>query len=349
MMNYLFKKLAFVISLCLLTLSGVGVAQDDSTPELLEKATAYVQQSQYEKAIEIYTFYLGFQPNHVDARSQRAVAFASIGNFENAFEDINKAFESAGFAAIEQAIVHNNRAQINFLSNEPESALDDFSRAIELNPNYADYWLNRGILNQYMGNWDNALADYEAYLNFNPEDSEAYLSMAQIYLTLGDLTNTLSSLDSAIEITPEDAELYIFRGSIYLQVEQFADAAKDYADWLRLINTIEYNAEALTNETNQYIAEMAYGALHRIPFEANSGDRFGLSANSRFVDSLVVLLDPDGNPIMANDDGGQGLNSFILDFTLPQDGTYTLLVGHARGGWEGDIEVTIQIVPAEGI
>ena len=52
---------------------------------------------------------------------------------------------------------------------------------------------------------------------------------------------------------------------------------------------------------------------------------------------------------MANDDGGRGLDSFILDFTLPDNGTYVLLVGHARGGWTGTIELTLQIVAGEGI
>jgi len=350
MMNYLSKRYRLLITcLCLITLSSIGIAQEDPLPQLLERATTFVQQSNYDKALSIYTFYLQFQPHHIEALSQRAVTYASMGHFNEAYEDIDRAFESAGFSAIDQAVVHNNRAQIYFLARENVLALSDFNRAIELNPTDANYWLNRGILHQIMNNWDLAIADYEQYLTLNPDDAEAYLSIARVYLAQENYTKAVYKLDSAIDLTPGDAELYIFRGSVNLLAERFAFAATDYADWLRLINTEDITGDPITEETDQRVIGMSYGKTYRIPFNAESGDRFGVSATSQFVDSLVILIDPDGNPIMANDDGGQGLNSFILDFTLPMDGSYTLLIGHARGGWDGEIEVTTQIVPAKDI
>jgi hypothetical protein len=60
------------------------------------------------------------------------------------------------------------------------------------------------------------------------------------------------------------------------------------------------------------------------------------------------LLDPDGNPIAGDDDTGLGMNgldAMVEDFELPSDGTYTLLVSHAEGGYifgfSGMIEVEI--------
>jgi len=349
-MNSLFKICRFLwITLCLTMLSSTVYMQEDEISGLLEQATEFVQQSQYDKALDIYNFYLRFLPNHVDALSQRAVTYASIGDFDRAFRDIDHAFDSAGFSAIEQAIAHNHRAQIYFLNQETGSALKDFNRAIELNPDNPDYWLNRGILYQLTNEWELSIRDFEAYLERNPTDAEGFVNIARAYLALNNFDDAVDALGSAIAITPNDPELYIFRGSVNLIAEQFANAAQDYADWLNLINTTVYDEDAVTTDTDERTITMTYGALYRIPFTANSGDRFGVSANSVGVDSLVVLLDPDGNPIMANDDGGQGLNSFIIDFTLPTDGTYTLLVGHARGGWNGDVELTIQVVPSEGI
>ncbi len=349
-MNYLFKHCGvFIFSLSLLVFPILSLAQDEPQPQILQTATRFVQQSEYDKALSLYNFYLQFQPDHIQALSQRAVVYASIGEFTLAFDDLDDAFASAGFSALDQAIIYNNRAQVHFRNRDNDKALADFDRAIELNPSFANYWRNRGILHQIMNNWDLAIQDYEQYLVLNPADVEAYLSLARIYLSQNDYTKTITALDSTIDLTPDDPELYIFRGSVNLLAEQFAPAARDYMDWLRLINTTEYTSTPITSATEQRTVEMTYGARYYIPFDAHSGDRFAVSANSQGVDSLIILIDPNGNPIMANDDGGQGLNAFILDFTLPEDGTYTLVVGHARGGWDGDIELTIQIVAGEDI
>lgn len=341
------RLLRFII-LCLCLLLGIstGFAQDS---KLLEQANTFVQNGNYKQALNLYSFYIRFHPHHIVALSERAVVYATLRQFEKAYNDIEQAFVVAGFSALDQAIIHNNRGQIYFLANDNDHALQDFSRAIELNPIVADYWLNRAILYQVLEEWDNALADYQSYLDLSPEDSEAYLNIARIYLAQEDLDSAIDGLDSAISITPDDPELYIFRGSLNLLREAYADAAHDYQNWMQLINIREINEDTLSNSTHKLVLDMSYGVMYRIPFEANSGDRLGVVANSATVDSLVVLLDPDGVPIMADDDGGRGLDSFILDFTLPANGTYTLLVGHARGGWAGKIELTLQVVADEGI
>lgn len=339
----------FGVILYLLVSINTGFAQETSNSKILDHAEAFIEGANYEEALNLYSFYIRFHPTHIKALSQRAVVFATLRDFDSAFEDTQLAFSVAGFSAFDQAIIHNSRGQVYFLNNDFSHALEDFSRAIELNPNNADFWLNRAILHQVQQNWNAALADYQAYLMLSPQDSEVYLNIARIHLAQQDLAGTVDGLNSAIAITPEDPELYIFRGSVNLLQEAYADAARDYQSWMDLINTREIKQPPLSNSTNNVVLEMNYGMRHRVPFEANSGDRLGVVANSATVDSLVVLLDPDGKPIMADDDSGQGLNSFILDFTLPQNGTYTLLVGHARGGWTGKIELTLQIVAEEGI
>lgn len=328
---------------------GTGFAQDSPGSIILDQAKAYLHTSEYEKALEIYSFYLRSQPDSLDALSQRAIVYASLDDFPRAFNDINMAFDIAGFSAIKQAMIYDSRGQIYYLEGNRELSLQDFSRAIDLYPDNADYWLNRAILYQVSQDWDNALADYQQYATLRPNDSESYLNIARIYLVLDDLDATVEALSSAIDIKPDDPELYIFRGSINLRNKQFASAAVDYSNWLQIINVNIVDQDHLTDDTTELVLDMSYGIVHRISFEANSGDRLGIVANSSDVDSLVVLLDPDGNPIMADDDGGQGLNSFFVDFALPDDGIYTVWVGHARGGWVGDIELTVQIVPSEGV
>jgi tetratricopeptide (TPR) repeat protein len=338
-----------VYSLFLMFGIGISFAQDSPGSIILDQAQSYLLASEYDKALEIYSFYLRSQPESLDALSQRAVVYASLDDFSSAFNDINTAFDIAGFSAIEQAMIYNSRGQVYYLEGNDELSLQDFSRAIDLHSTVADYWLDRAVWYQVVGDWDNALADYQQYATLQPNNSEAYLNIARVHLVLDDLEATIEALDSAIAIKPDDPELYIFRGSINLRHKQVAAAAVDYSNWLQMINVNIIEQDLLVDDTTQLVLDMSYGVVHHISFEANSGDRLGIAANSLGVDSLVILLDPDGNPIMADDDGGQGLNSFFVDFGLPDDGMYTLWVGHARGGWNGEIELTVQVVPSEGV
>jgi hypothetical protein len=59
-----------------------------------------------------------------------------------------------------------------------------------------------------------------------------------------------------------------------------------------------------------------------------------------------LLIAPDGTPLIFNDDVvpfGDSLDSIIADFEAPSDGTYTLIITHALGGSEGDVEVLVEI------
>ena len=62
-------------------------------------------------------------------------------------------------------------------------------------------------------------------------------------------------------------------------------------------------------------------------FSGNAGDIITISMTAGF-DTYLELMDQNGNLIMFDDDGGQGLNSLIEFYSLPQSGTYTII---ARG------------------
>lgn len=333
-----------------LLLPNLVIAQDSKqTGQVyLDKAAQSFSEGNFEDAVYNYTAYLKINPHTPDILTKRALAYAWMEKFDLADTDLITAFDLAGFSAIQLAIVHSQRAQIRLLQDDADGMLADLSRAIKLDPHQSRYWLNRAIYYQANENWELALADYDEYIKFEANNAEIYLNRARVVLALDDLPTTIKELSSAITLSPENSELYIFRGSVYLQLENFSEAAQDYAEWLYQINTEQLEQEAILNQESRELS-MTVGRLYRIPFDALTGERLGVAANSQTVDSLLVLLDPDGNPIMANDDGGRGLNSFFVEFVLPKDGNYTLLVGHARGGSEGDIQLTFQIAPFKGI
>jgi hypothetical protein len=73
--------------------------------------------------------------------------------------------------------------------------------------------------------------------------------------------------------------------------------------------------------------------------------------NLEAVDTLVVILDAQGNPLVGDDDGGRATgaiyDSLIDGFELPADGTYTLVVSHAGANAEGKVILHLAVQDAE--
>jgi len=55
---------------------------------------------------------------------------------------------------------------------EYERAIVEFTESIELAPNYALAYFNRGLAYYYLGDYDNAIKDYTEALRLKPSDSK---------------------------------------------------------------------------------------------------------------------------------------------------------------------------------
>ena len=91
---------------------------------------------------------------------------------------------------------------------------------------------------------------------------------------------------------------------------------------------------------------MSEGVVYVFPFTASAGQEIVLSAISSQrdldADPLVLILDPDGRPLTANDDTGEWWDSYV-QFRAPVTGEYAVVLSHAGGSTEGRVEVSFDI------
>lgn len=78
----------------------------------------------------------------------------------------------------------------------------------------------------------------------------------------------------------------------------------------------------LTSDSSILPADDSY--FDAYSFEGRSGQRVVLEMSSENIDPYLILLSPQGRDL-AQDDDGAGGNNARLAFTLPEDGTYTVL------------------------
>ncbi|ELP56658.1 tetratricopeptide repeat family protein [Microcystis aeruginosa TAIHU98] len=100
----------------------------------------------------------------------------------------------------QDAIGHYNRG-IDYIQQEKyDLALAEFTKAININPRYAEAYLNRGVLYAVQGKPDLALSDYNQALNINPRDAEAYVRRGILYYYRQETEKAIGDFRQAAEL-----------------------------------------------------------------------------------------------------------------------------------------------------
>ena len=93
---------------------------------------------------------------------------------------------------LEQAYYQTEEAD----KKEYEMAIYDYTKALEINPNEAEIYNNRGVAYSKLTKYDEAIADYTKALEINPE-------LAQCYYNRGIAYSKKSDYSKAVSIIPK--------------------------------------------------------------------------------------------------------------------------------------------------
>jgi tetratricopeptide (TPR) repeat protein len=89
--------------------------------------------------------------------------------------------------------IRMNRGTAYFTLGDYRAAIEDLSRAIEIDPEFAPAYLNRGTAYEAMGDYAKAIADFNKALEINPRYALAYHNRAIVCGALGDHARALET------------------------------------------------------------------------------------------------------------------------------------------------------------
>jgi len=109
-----------------------------------------------------------------------------------------------------------------------EEAIDSYDRAIEIKPDLAEAYYNRGIALQELKRLEEVIDSYDRAIQIKPDLAEAYSNRGNALKELKRLDDAVASYDRAIEIKPNLAEAYYNRGIALKELKRYEEALASY-------------------------------------------------------------------------------------------------------------------------
>jgi tetratricopeptide (TPR) repeat protein len=132
-------------------------------------------------------------------------------------------------------------------SGDKRGALDDYSKALDLNPRYVRAWYNRGVIKDVLGDRPGSIADYDEAIKLDPKHVSAHYNRALMKRHLGDNDGALIDYNKAIELDPKHADAHVGRGNV---LDDQGDEAGAIRDYTRAIELDAENETAYNNRAN---------------------------------------------------------------------------------------------------
>jgi Flp pilus assembly protein TadD len=130
---------------------------------------------------------------------------------------------------VTEAQSHTVRGQALAKSGRTAEALEEFNRAVALDPYNAQALYGRALIYQGNNEHEFAIADFSAASGLNPQKPEPLLGRAISYLALGKVKEATADLDEASEADPHNAQIWTTRGLAYERLGDKAKAAASYS------------------------------------------------------------------------------------------------------------------------
>ncbi len=167
----------------------------------------------------------------------------------------SQAFDAAVKLDPASAVAYCYRGKLQI---DREKGDADLSKAIELKPDYADAYYERGLKNDLGNDRASAMRDYNKAIELNPRFLEAYRTRAVLYLLDGKGALAIADYTKIIELKP-DGESYYMRGNSHLEIGQDAKAIVDLTKSIQLDPTYYWSymqrAKAYRNLKNFKLAQ----------------------------------------------------------------------------------------------
>jgi tetratricopeptide (TPR) repeat protein len=190
------------------------------------RGIAYTNKKDYDRAIADYNQAIRLDPNDKYNYNERGNAYLNKKDYDRAIADYNQAIrldpsntayknnlQAAQKAKADQiaaqkaeASAANTRGVTYHNQGNYALAIAEYNKAIQLNPNEALYYLNRGHAYSLIKSYDSAIENFNIVLRINPNNADAYNARGVAYSWKNNFNQARADYTKALQIDPNHKE-----------------------------------------------------------------------------------------------------------------------------------------------
>lgn len=168
----------------------------------------------------------------------RSNAKKKLGEHKGYLEDLAKEKESKTNEDTEK---FNNLADSFFENKDYKSAIENYTKAIDINTNDPLLYLYRGQSKSELKDYLGALSDYSKAIELEPEDGFIYESIGNVYSEMKDYKKAIQAFTTSIEkdFCPS-FYLYVHRAIAKKELNDYEGEIEDLTKAIESLNEDEY-------------------------------------------------------------------------------------------------------------
>ena len=202
-----------------------------SANESFEKGGAYFNVGNYNDAIDAYSKTIELSPEHDEAYKKRGWAYVKLGELDHAIKDYEKVTEINPVVKTEFFYDKDDKKIMRAIAynyyHYPKSVEENIE-SIKLDSNYILPFVCRGLLYEIIGEWKQAIQNYDKAIEIDPSDANIYRYRGRCYRSSGQGKQAIQNYDRAIKLNPKLAGAFWERGTIHVLNKDYKLAIEDY-------------------------------------------------------------------------------------------------------------------------
>lgn len=162
------------------------------------------------------------------------------GRPEEAIELCRSAYEhlserlGQGEHRLHRSVLFYNIAQVYAAMGECEEAIDHYEAAIEMDPNYSEYYNERGNMQLKLGRWAEAELSYREAIRLSSPYYEVWINLGQCCSLLGRLDEAIEAYGAALDLNPSHPLAWVGRAQALQRSARDEESLRDYTAYLAL-------------------------------------------------------------------------------------------------------------------
>ena len=329
------------LTLALLVIAPVTPAHA-ATNCTAEQGQLFIDEGRYKQAIGEFTCVIEAEPTEVEGYRGRIEAQLLLGQYSNSVRDYARvtAVVTPVHPDAQTTILASYAARLETAPNDVRAltgasfarwwyfdylgAMTLLDQLLDVEPGNPYGNLFRGSSRLLKGHHvAGGVVDLDQAIALAPESPDVRYIVADAYTYgLPDPNRAFAEATFALEHGLNTPRVHAILGSAYSAFGDVASAATHIDTHIQLVTTELLTTSPLPARTSMAL-DLVPGQTYEIPLVVSGGETVSIVTSSHdYWDTILVLLDPDGSPVLGSDDSWKYFAAF--DWIAPSSGTYRM-------------------------